>query len=178
MTQATARATSPTAVRLILRDVVTPVTIVTFVVSTVTGVMLLLHWQSGLVRFSHEWLSVVFSVIAIWHLVKNWRVFLSYLRRNAALAAFGVAIVGSLIFTGMTGTSSQASPGAVFGALSRTSLEAAAPAFGVTPETAIATLAAIGIQAAPPETLGAIGTRAGRSGAEIATLLAQAGRRP
>ncbi|MBU8544548.1 MULTISPECIES: DUF4405 domain-containing protein [Roseomonadaceae] len=178
MSQAAARSSTPSAYRLVVRDIVTPVTIVTFVVSTVTGVMLLLHWNAGLVRFSHEWLSLGFSAVAIWHLVKNWRAFTGYLRRNLPLAAFGVATAASLLITGMTGTSSQASPGQVFGALSRASLEAAAPAFGVTPEVAIARLAAAGIQAAAPDTLAAIGNRAGRSGADIATLLAQVGQNP
>ena len=67
------------------RDVATPGTAVLFVVSTVTGIMLLLHWQSGLVHASHEWLSVIFSAIALWHLIKNWRAFSLYLKRHVPL---------------------------------------------------------------------------------------------
>ncbi|WP_137181225.1 DUF4405 domain-containing protein [Roseomonas sp. AR75] len=179
MSAATAPAShrSPGLARLITRDVVTPVTIVAFLVSTVTGIMLLLHWNAGLVRFSHEWLSVVFSAVAIWHLTKNWRPFAGYLRRNLALAAFVVSAGASVAFTGMTGSTSNASPGAIFGALSRARLEAAAPAFGVTPDAAVARLRAAGIEAAPHETLATIGDRAGRSGAEVATLLARGGAR-
>jgi len=81
--------------RALTRDIVTPVTVVAFVVSTVTGVMLLAHWNAGLVRFSHEWLSVVFSAVAAWHLFRNWKAFKQYLKRNAALAAFGVSLVAS-----------------------------------------------------------------------------------
>jgi hypothetical protein len=54
-----------TTSRIVSRSVVTPATLVLFVVSTVTGIMLLVHWKAGLVRFSHEWLSVGFSAIAI-----------------------------------------------------------------------------------------------------------------
>lgn len=156
------------------RDVVTPVTIVTFVVSTVTGVMLLLHWNTGLVRFSHEWLSMVFSAIALWHLVKNWRAFLGYLKRHAAQAAFVTSLVVSVVFTGMTGTAGGGSvnPGAVFGALSGATLEAAAPALGLTPEKAVEVLKTANIDAAPGETLTAIGERAGKNGAAVASLLA------
>jgi hypothetical protein len=168
-----ARPASPGLARLVVRDVVTPVTIVTFVVSTVTGLMLLLHWNAGLVRFSHEWLSVVFSAIAIWHLAKNWRSFTGYLRRNLALSSFVASAVIAVAVTAMTGTTSNASPGAVFGALSRAKLEMAAPAFGVSPEAAVARLRAAGLEAAPGETLAAIGSRAGRSGAEVATILAR-----
>ena len=156
------------------RDVVPPVTIVTFVVSTVTGIMLLLHWNAGLVRFSHEWLSVVFSAIALWHLVKNWRAFMGYLKRHAAQAAFVTSIVVSVVFTGMTGTTGGggANPGAVFGALSAARLEAAAPALGMTPDKAVEVLKAANIEAAPDETLTAIGERAGRTGASVASMLA------
>jgi len=169
---------TPTAPRLSLirrigRDMVTPVTLVTFLVSTITGIMLLLHWNQGLVRASHEWLSLVFSAIAIWHLARNWRTFLGYLRRNLAVSALVAALAGSVVFTAMTASGSSASPGAVFRALSQAPLAAAAPAFGTTPEAALAKLRAAGIEAAPQETLAAIGARAGRSGAEMATLLAR-----
>lgn len=160
--------------RTMTRDVVTPVTIVTFVVSTVTGIMLLLHWNAGLVRFSHEWLSVVFSAIALWHLAKNWRAFMGYLKRHAARAAFAASLIVSVVFTGMTGTTGGggANPGAVFGALSGARLEAAAPALGLAPDKAVEVLKAANIDAAPGETLTVIGERAGKTGAAIASMLA------
>ena len=163
-----------TVSKTMTRDVVTPVTIVTFVVSTVTGIMLLLHWNTGLVRFSHEWLSMVFSAIALWHLVKNWRAFIGYLKRHAAQAAFVASIVVSVVFTAMTGTTGGggANPGAVFGALSAARLDSAAPALGLTPDKEVDVLKAANIEAAPDETLTAIGERAGKTGAAVASLLA------
>jgi len=160
--------------RTMTRDVVTPVTIVTFVVSTLTGIMLLLHWNAGLVRFSHEWLSVVFSAIALWHLAKNWRAFMGYLKRHAAQAAFVTSLIVSIVFTGMTGTTGGggANPGAVFGALSAARLETAAPALGLAPDKAVEVLKAASIDAAPGETLTVIGERAGKNGAAIASMLA------
>lgn len=156
----------------ITRNIVTPVTIVLFIVSTVTGLMLLLHWNAGLVRFSHEWLSVVFAAIAVWHLVKNWRAFTAYLKRHLALAAFIVSLVASVAITGATGTTASISPGAVFRALSGATLADTAEAFGMTPASAIDVLAAAGIDAAAAETLNGIGERAGTGAAAIATLLA------
>lgn len=158
--------------RALTRNVATPVTIVTFVVSTVTGIMLLAHWNAGLVRFSHEWLSVVFSAVGVWHLVKNWGAFKGYLKRNAAVAVFVVSLVLSLVVTAMTGTSGQVSPGAVFGALSRAPLDAVAPAFGLTTEEAADRLKAADIEALGTETLAVIGTRAGVGAAGVASILA------
>jgi hypothetical protein len=160
------------ALKSITRNIVTPVTIVTFVVSTVTGIMLLGHWNAGLVRFSHEWLSVVFSAVGLWHLAKNWNAFVGYLKRNAAIAAFAVSLLASLVVTGMTGSTSSVNPGAVFGALSRASLEAAAPAFGLTPVEAVGKLNAANIDAVGGETLAAIGARSGVGAAGVASILA------
>lgn len=159
------------------RDIVTPVTIVTFVVSTVTGVMLLLHWKAGLVRFSHEWLSVAFSAVALWHLARNWKSFVGYLARNAALATVAISLAASLAFTGLTGSGTTAHPAVVFRTLSNATLESAAPAFGLTTDAAVAALGSAGIDAAPDETLDTIGGRSGRGGAGIATLLATGARR-
>lgn len=166
------------ALRTVSRTMVTPVTIVLFVVSTVTGIMLLLRWNPGLVRFSHEWLSIAFSVIGVWHLVRNWAAFTQYFRRNLALGAFAVSLIASLVITGMTGTpSSNANPGAVFRALSASTLEAAAPALGLTATAAVQTLKTANIEAAPGETLTQIGAKTGMNGAGVASLLVTKQRR-
>lgn len=155
-----------------VRDIVTPVTAVTFVVSTVTGIMLLLHWYPGWVRFSHEWLSVVFSAIAIWHLVRNWKYFTAYLSRRPALSIIGLSAVASLVFTIATGGNMNASPGAVFRALGNAPLSAAAPAFGIAPENAVALLKASQIDATGEQTIRQIAKNAGMNPSEIVTILA------
>lgn len=163
-------------VKTLTRDIVTPVTITTFVVSTVTGIMLLVHWKVGLVKFSHEWLSLVFSAVGIWHFAKNWRAFTPYFKRNAAVVTLAVSLIVSVIITGMTGTTSNVSPGAVFRALSNATLDTAAPAFGMAPNDAITLLKAANIEAAGGETLGEIGKRAGLGAPAITSILAT--RRP
>ncbi|MFO1039356.1 MAG: DUF4405 domain-containing protein [Geminicoccaceae bacterium] len=157
----------------VTRDVVTPTTMVLFVVSTVTGVMLLFHWYGGLVHFSHEWLSVAFSAIAIWHLVKNWRTFTMYFRRSPAMWALATSLALSLVFTGLTGsTSERGGPGGVLNALADAPLQSVAPVFGMTPDAAAERLRAAGVEAFTTDTLRAIGARNGRNGPEIAMLLA------
>ncbi len=156
---------------LIKRDIVTPVTTVLFVVSTVSGIMLLLHWQGGLVRAAHEWPSLVFAAFAGWHLVKNWRSFVPYLRRNVAIAALAL----SLAFTAMTGTTdaSGVSPRVVLKALSAASLETAAPLFDLSPAAAIERLDDAGFAgAAPGNTLAAIAHEAGRPAMDVIAVLA------
>jgi hypothetical protein len=156
------------------RDVVTPGTAVLFVVSTVTGIMLLLHWQSGLVHTSHEWLSVVFSAIAIWHLVKNWRAFSLYLKRNVPLVAIALTLVASLAFTAATARGPGGNPQAIIGTIAAQPLSAVAPAMGLDQARAVALLREAGIDATDHESLAAIAGRSGRSVFELAGMLAGA----
>ena len=159
------------------RNVVTPVTIVLFVVSTVTGIMLMVRWNASLVRFSHEWLSIGFSAIALWHLVRNWNAFLGYFRRHAALAAFVISLGASIVITGMTGSpSNSGGPGVVIRAMSGATLATAAPVFGMDTTKAIAVLQAANIEANGGDTLAAIGTRAGMNAVGVASILARQGR--
>lgn len=155
------------------RDIITPVTIVLFIISTITGIMLFFHFQGGLVKTSHEWLSLVFSAIAIWHLVRNWRSFTLYFKRSPALVAFGVSLVLSLAFTAMTGRTSGGSPRMVFMALSNATLEHTAPAFGLSVDEAMTKLKAAGYTAKPNETLNIISKRVGKRGGDIVFLLAK-----
>lgn len=159
------------------RDVVTPVTMVLFVVSTVTGVMLLLHWQGGLVHAAHEWLSILFSAVAAWHLARNWRAFTGYLRRRPALVAMAASLAVCVGFTAMTASGGgRGGPPALLRALTSAPLATAAPLFGLTPAEAAGRLHAAGYEAAEGETLAAIGARRGQGGAEVAILLAAGGR--
>ena len=159
---------------VIARDIVTPVTTVLFGFITVTGLMLMLHVAPGLVRQSHEWLGVAFAAVALWHLARNWRAFSMYLRRSLPVRAAGAGLAAALLLVGLTADGGHAAPGAVFGALARAPLAAAAPAFGLTIEQASTWLASQGIDTTPDKTLAAIGREAGRSAPEIATLLATA----
>ncbi len=154
------------------RSVVTPVAAILFIVSTVTGVMLFFHWQGGLVKASHEWLSIVFSAIAIWHLVRNWTSFRNYFRNNIAVSALVLSLAVSLIFTGMTGRTGGGSPRAVFMALSQAKIEQTAPIFGLTPDEALSRLKAAGYNGAPGDSLNSIGKSAGRRGSDVVMLLA------
>lgn len=164
--------------RVLTRDVVTPSTAVLFLVSTVTGVMLLVHWQSGLVHSAHEWLSIAFSALAIWHLSRNWRGMLGYFRRGPAMAAIAGCLALSLIFTAATGsTSTGGGPRVVFQALGEATLATAAPAFGLEPDAAIVLLADAGFgETTPAATLASISAEAGRPTGEVIATLAAARR--
>jgi len=157
----------------IAREAITPITLVLFAVSTVTGIMLLLHWQGGLVKSSHEWLSLVFSAIALWHLARNWKPFLAYLRRRLPQAALVGALAVSIGFTALTGQSGGVSPGAVFHRLADAPVSSVAPALGLETQAALIRLEAAGAKAGPDESLATVAGRAGLTTPALLGLMIQ-----
>ncbi|MCT8266437.1 hypothetical protein NYQ83_04050 [Afifella sp. JA880] len=153
--------------------IVKPAMVALLVVSGVTGIMMLTHRYSDLVRFAHEWLSVLFIVAALWLFLSNWRAVARSFKRSAGRGAFGIALMASVALTGMTGNAQHVSPTTVLQVLSNAPLEKAAPAFGLEPETALEMLHQAGIKASLGDTLSTIGARNGTNGAEIASRLAE-----
>ncbi|MEO1091266.1 MAG: DUF4405 domain-containing protein [Pseudomonadota bacterium] len=162
-----------TTVRAVTGKIVTPVTLALFLASAITGIMLLVHWQSGLVQFAHEWLGVGFAAIAIWHIVKHRRALTHYLRKDLPVAAFALALGAAAVLTALTGTAAPGGPGNVLRAVAEAPLEAAAPAFGLTVETAVARLEAEGIDVASSETLAQIARRTGLPPMQVLNTLAR-----
>jgi hypothetical protein len=159
--------------RSLARDIVTPVTMVLFIVSGLTGVMLLLHWQSALVKSTHEWLGLVFAAMALWHLARHWKPFRSYLRRRVPQVALALSLVVAVGFTAMTGQSGGGlAPGALYHRLSEAPVAAAAPALGVETTAALVRLEDAGITVDATDTLAEIADRAGLSAPAVLGLIA------
>lgn len=79
-----------------LRSWVTPLTIGTFLLIGVTGVLMFFKVRSGLIVIVHEWLSLVFVVAAALHTGLNWsavRAHLSRARGAVIVGLFGVLLV-------------------------------------------------------------------------------------
>jgi hypothetical protein len=83
-----------------LRSWATPLTIGSFIISTVTGIVLFFHWNLGLAKPAHEWLSW-FMVLGVGlHLAVNWRAFKNYFTKPIPLIVMGlfsVLTVASLL---------------------------------------------------------------------------------
>ncbi|MEZ5476590.1 MAG: DUF4405 domain-containing protein [Thiolinea sp.] len=56
-----------------LRNWATPITIGSFIISAITGVLIFFHINIGLVKPAHEWLSWFMILGVAMHLVINWR---------------------------------------------------------------------------------------------------------
>ena len=73
-----------------LRPWATPLTIGTFLLMAVTGLLMYFHVQIGLVKTAHEWLSIFMVGAVGLHLVVNWRVFERYFSQKVAVGIIGL----------------------------------------------------------------------------------------
>jgi len=72
------------------RPWVSPVVAISFVAVAGTGVLMLAHAGDRGLRGLHETAGLAFAAAGVLHLVINWRAFLAYFRRPAALVALVV----------------------------------------------------------------------------------------
>ena len=77
-----------------------------FLVLSVTGILMLLHIKSSALVNLHQWIGVVFVAGAILHLSLNWSTLLSFLKhKQSVVAIVTVAIISLvLLFSGMFGS--------------------------------------------------------------------------
>lgn len=85
----------------ISRDWATPVTIGTFALMAVTGLLMFFHLDTGLNKLAHEWLGWVMVAGVAAHAAANWpgfkRYFLSSTTGRAIIAASLVVLAGSFV---------------------------------------------------------------------------------
>jgi hypothetical protein len=76
-----------------------PLTIGSFGVVAVTGILMFFHLNSGLMKVAHEWLGWLLVLGAVAHIIVNWRPFIGYFRRPAGVVVIAIPLVlGGLSF--------------------------------------------------------------------------------
>jgi hypothetical protein len=70
-----------------------PLTIASFVVIAVTGILMFFHLDFGLMKGVHEWIGWLLVIGAVAHLVVNWRPFLAYFRRPVGIGIMAVVLL-------------------------------------------------------------------------------------
>lgn len=69
-----------------------PLTIGSFGVVAVTGILMFFKLNSGLMKLAHEWMSLLFVVGVVAHVAVNWRPFLGYFRRPVGITIIAVLL--------------------------------------------------------------------------------------
>jgi hypothetical protein len=167
--------------KLRLRAWAGPLTIGSFAVVAVTGVLMFFHAATGFSKVAHEWLGWLLVIGAVAHTALNWKPFVAYFRKPAALAIIVVLLILGL-------ASLVASPGggpgghgprafmAVADALETSSLRVIAQVAKTSPETIVEKLTTQGLKVRGPEqTIREIASENGARGIEILSQLLSTG---
>jgi nitroreductase len=75
------------------RTWVSPIVAVSFVLVSVTGILMLLQVKTFGMNNLHKWIGVLFVASGLFHLVLNWKVFLSHLKEKIGVAAAAFALL-------------------------------------------------------------------------------------
>jgi len=76
-----------------LRSWATPITIGSFIISALSGVILFFHWNIGLMKPAHEYLSWFLVLGVAMHIVINWRPMLNYFKKPIPLTVISVFVI-------------------------------------------------------------------------------------
>jgi hypothetical protein len=132
------------------RDWITPLTLGSFGLIAVTGVLMFFHLDTGLNKTAHEWLGWLLLAAVIAHAAVNWLAFKRHLTHTRGRVVVGVsALVLALTFITLPGAGSSEPPFAgPIKALAAAPVSALAAVAGVSPAQMVERLAGAGVQVA------------------------------
>lgn len=125
-----------------LRSWATPLTVGSFLLIAVTGVLMFFHLETGLSKVAHEWLGWVLVVAVGAHVWLNWRAFNIYFKRPVALSIMAGAaalLVAALVVP--TGDTGAVPVRQVLGSLTQTPISTLAVLVGKDEASLLASLA-------------------------------------
>lgn len=125
-----------------------PMTIGCFAVVGASGILMFFHLNTGLSKLVHEWLGMLMVIAVIAHLLVNWKPFLAYFRKPAAIGIMAVLVLlgGLSLLPAGAGPSRGHPMMAVSRALEQAPLGVVAQVAKRTLESATESLKAEGIQ--------------------------------
>jgi hypothetical protein len=118
-----------------IRNWATPITIGTFLLAGITGILMLFKINIGISREIHEWIGVLMVLGVIFHTVSNWKLFKSYFTKPAGLSIIGVFLVlGIISFAAPAESEGGVSPRQIFQTMQNVPLTTAAQVVKTNPE--------------------------------------------
>lgn len=111
-----------------LRRWATPLVIGSFMLMTITGIMMFFHIEAGIIKIAHEWLSWAMVIAVGTHIFLHWKSFGRYFSQKAGIAVislFTVITVASMFISG--GDERRGPPGGRAGMMAATQVLTNAP---------------------------------------------------
>ena len=136
----------------ISRDWATPLTIGSFGLMAVTGILMFFHLDSGLNKTAHEWLGWLMVAGVAAHAVANWNAFKRHFvvgrMGQRILAVSALVIAGSFLSFSNGGREGGAPPALALKAVMKAPLSSVAPLSGKPVDQLIGELRSAGVQVA------------------------------
>jgi hypothetical protein len=157
--------------RTLMNRYATPFTTGLFLSSLISGVLLFFHVGGGEIHGMHEWLSMVLILPFVFHVVKNWRPILNYLRNGWLVWPLVISLVASLAFYVPTylmpaseGSTSGNPTIVLANAFANGKIADVAPLLKKSPDVISAALEKAGIKVAADQTLNDMAKASGKQG--------------
>jgi hypothetical protein len=84
--------------KIMSRAWISPVTAITYLIVSITGLFLVFHIHIGNIRAIHEWIGYVFIAIGLLHFVLNFKPFLNYFPSRSATISIVACLIATNIF--------------------------------------------------------------------------------
>lgn len=87
--------------KFLSKPLITPFTITLFLFISITGIQMFFRDQTHLAQGLHEWLGLIFVLFGVLHLIANWKVFLTYIKKPTTIILLLVVLgVAPFLFIG------------------------------------------------------------------------------
>jgi hypothetical protein len=129
-----------------MRNWATPLTIGTFIVTGVSGILLFFKINLGISKEIHEWIGILMVLGCIIHSISNWKAFKNYFTKPVGLTVVGIFLVlGAISFVTSGQSEGGISPRQIFQTMQNIPLTTAAQVVKSNPEAIKAKLEDKGI---------------------------------
>lgn len=111
-----------------LRRWATPLVIGSFILMSITGIMMFFHIEAGIIKAAHEWLSWAMVIAVAFHVLLHWKSFSRYFSQKVAVSLIGlfaVITVAAMFING--GDERHGPPGGRAGSMAATQVLMNAP---------------------------------------------------
>jgi uncharacterized membrane protein len=86
------------------RSWISPLIAFTFLIISVTGLMMLFHIKGHLLSHLHQWMGILFVIAGVFHLTCNWRGFLSCFKNKKQSVFAMFLVIALMLLFGLSGS--------------------------------------------------------------------------
>ena len=158
--------------RTLMNRYATPFTTGLFLASLISGMFLFFGVRGGGLNGMHEWLSMVLILPFVFHVAKNWRPIVNYMRNGWLAGPLALSLVAALAFVVPSYLFPSSGPGgnpvmALAGAFANGTVGEVAPLLKKSPEQVTEILTKAGYTVAADKSLNDIAKQSGKTGRDI-----------